>query len=710
MASSERTLQDQTDHPEDPSVRQAAREWSEEADDTTEPDYQPSQSRSDDDEWEDEADEEADELMLEANDIENDNVTSATAQGGLTHINLGGIHIEFNTEDIQEDDDADEDDAIVVEDNGAANPTVVSRSRIFQLLASTGLREILRANGWPPGPEQDDDDDDYDDEELLLNTRMRRGARHRKPRFEWPKVPSDEGTNLMNSGHFGTNPYFVDRIKKRKGAFASNLMWRELGIGSHGLRMRTDQSIFQSMLPGSQADKIIHFDSRSYSGQFSDDGNFFFCCEQDFKVRMYDTSNPYQWKYYKTVEYPFGQWTITDASLSPDNRFLVYSSIRSAAYLAPTDPEDDTDPSLLDFSLAPGRARHYGLESSRSRFGIWSLRFSGDGREIVAGTSDNSVVVLDLETRTPVLSLQDRHQHHVNAVCFGDTSSPHILYSGSDDTTLRVWDRRSMADGREAGVFMGHTEGLTYIDSKGDGRYVLSNSKDQTMKLWDLRKMMSASKADEIEPDAWSTDFDYRFEEYPESDREAHPHDHSVVTFHGHKVLKTLIRCHFSPPGSTNSRYIYTGSSDGQVYVYNMDATLAGTIDVRSATMNSRPRGPETLANVWDMGGDSTWRTCVRDASWHPNVPMIAATSWNGWGLSTGTCTVHSWNDGADNDEGDPPIGRNFDHKLRPLPHFNNYRATAPSERAQRRARRPLRSRPVARTYADDAEEGDGEW
>lgn len=46
-----------------------------------------------------------------------------------------------------------------------------------------------------------------------------------------------------------------------------------------------------------------------------------------------------------------------------------------------------------------------------------------------------------------------------------------------------------MADGREVGVFAGHTEGLTYVDSKGDGRYVLSNAKDQTMKLWDIRRV-----------------------------------------------------------------------------------------------------------------------------------------------------------------------------------------------------------------------------
>lgn len=122
---------------------------------------------------------------------------------------------------------------------------VVATSRIFQLLATTGLREILRANGWPPGPEPDElEHDDYDDE-IIFNMRARRGGRRRRPNFVWPKVPSDAGTKLMRSGHFGTDQFYVDRIKRRKQAFATNLMWRELGIDSHGVRMRADQSIFQ---------------------------------------------------------------------------------------------------------------------------------------------------------------------------------------------------------------------------------------------------------------------------------------------------------------------------------------------------------------------------------------------------------------------------------------------------------------------------------
>ena len=115
-----------------------------------------------------------------------------------------------------------------------------------------------------------------------------------------------------------------------------------------------------------------------------------------------------------------------------------------------------------------------------------SIRFSGDGRELVAGGNDHNVHVYDLETQKKILVLPN-HEDDVNAVCFADINSPNILYSGSDDTTIRVWDRRSMASGREVGGFCGHLEGLTYIESKGDGRYILSNGKEHTMKLWDIR-------------------------------------------------------------------------------------------------------------------------------------------------------------------------------------------------------------------------------
>ena len=58
----------------------------------------------------------------------------------------------------------------------------------------------------------------------------------------------------------------------------------------------------------------------------------------------------------------------------------------------------------------------------------------------------------------------------------------------------QVWDRRCLAGEKSAGILTGHLDGVTFIDSRGDGRYFISNCKDQRIKLWDIRKMSSVVK------------------------------------------------------------------------------------------------------------------------------------------------------------------------------------------------------------------------
>ncbi|RYP66692.1 hypothetical protein DL769_005967 [Monosporascus sp. CRB-8-3] len=524
-------------------------------------------------------------------------------------------------------------------------PGLLSQRQVLEYLRRSNLGHLIFA--------------EEDDEELAW------GPRRRRPPVDpnrFPKVPSEKGIELMNSGIFGASEIRTTiRSKKR---LARRILDRELGLGNITDHRVNQGMMAQSLIPTTDAEMIIHYDEPVYSGQFSDDGNFFYACVKDFKVRMYDTSNPYNWRHYKTVAYPGGTWTLTDATLSPDNRWLAYTSITSQVCLAPTDPNDTGDPYTLN--LGAGRLTDGGWSS---RLGIFSIRFSGDGRELVAGTTQNSIVVYDIESRR-VLHSVTGHKDDVNAVCFADKSSPHILYSGSDDTTIKVWDRRSMGDGREAGAFVGHIEGLTYLDSKGDGRYILSNGKDQSMKLWDLKKMYTTARLEELNPRQYvsASDFDYRWSHYDDRDWFPHPDDNSVVTFRGHSVLSTLIRCHFSPPGSTDSRYVYTGSADGKVWVYNMDATVARVIDVQKTSQNARalPAGYHQFYRRREFQG---WSTCVRDASWHPNAPFIAASSLNGWDHALGTVTVHSYNESSA-DEGEPRMGAGYDEKLKAVnPH-----------------------------------------
>ncbi|KAJ4201027.1 hypothetical protein NW767_007163 [Fusarium falciforme] len=599
--------------------------------------YEVEQDEDDDDQdpdYQDEPDEDDDDGFQDAN-------------GGLQ------FEVLLTNDDDEEDDNEDQNDQEEDDDESAqrilnlirsgARTGLLTRGQLVALMRNRELTNVLF---------QDDPESDIEFLQWPLGRR-----RTPKDPNRFPKVPSEEGIKLMRSGVFGANDYNF-KAKKR---LATRMLERELALGDREDRLRNNALITQSMLPRSRAEQIIHFDDPVYSGQFSDDGNFFFACSQDFKVRMYDTSNPYNWKHYKTVSYPWGQWTLTDASLSPDNKWLAYTSIQTMVSIAPTDPNDTGDPYTLDLDDGTRHGWH-----GRRGFGIWSVRFSGDGRELVAGTSAASLVVYDIESRT-VLHHVRGHQDDVNAVCFADKMSPHILYSGSDDTTIKVWDRRSMGDNREAGAFVGHIEGLTYIDSKGDGRYILSNGKDQSMKLWDLRMAMSTDRFKELNPTRHTrnSDFDYRGGVYDDEDWDVHPNDNSLVTFRGHKVLRTLIRCHFSPPSATNSRYVYSGSTDGKVYIWNMDATLAGIVDVKKATMRTRPMNHRYRLYHFDERGD--WGTCVRDASWHPSAPVLVASAWNGHNMAQGTCSVHSFNENVD-DEGDPPMGRSVSNVLKEDP------------------------------------------
>ena len=65
-----------------------------------------------------------------------------------------------------------------------------------------------------------------------------------------------------------------------------------------------------------------------------------------------------------------------------------------------------------------------------------------------------------------------------------------LIIQEFDIHSIQIWDRRCcLTIGKPAGVLSGHVEGITFIDSRRDGRYFISNGKDQSIKLWDIRRM-----------------------------------------------------------------------------------------------------------------------------------------------------------------------------------------------------------------------------
>ncbi|OQR89947.1 hypothetical protein THRCLA_09499 [Thraustotheca clavata] len=358
----------------------------------------------------------------------------------------------------------------------------------------------------------------------------------------------------------------------------------------------------ESFLPfGSNSNffEVDQLHARLYCGEFTRDGRQFLVAGQREDILVYDTMT---WKRVHSLPARDVNWTITDAHFTPDGNNVVYSSISSTVRMVSANKE-------IAFRL--GRPKR--TISNRGRivrdYAVWCLGINAMGTEFLAGTGSNSVVLHDMTTNTTVCHLMG-HTDDVNAITFVDGPFySNVFVSGSDDHLIKLWDRRMMSEtnARPQGVFPGHTEGITHLSSREDGYYFISNAKDQTCKLWDLRKCVDEEQLLHVPP---RYHWDYRWEEYPgyasSESLTPHPQDQSIMTYRGHIVQQTLVRCYFSPMHSTAQRYIYSGSADGEVYIYDV---LTGAI-------------------VEQLELDSQGLT--RDVRWHPYLPMIVSPDFFG--------------------------------------------------------------------------------
>ncbi|KAF9971864.1 hypothetical protein BGZ73_005100 [Actinomortierella ambigua] len=504
------------------------------------------------------------------------------------------------------------------------------------------------------GDDDEDDDDDDDDGEAsgdtllhLFTSFLRRSMAREAPARPPSPTPMPDfktGHSLIHSGEFGPtlSPFDDSRYwnHSRSKNVTEKLWKRQLrNRPVHPLHMG------ETYLPSNPGKVVDVYDCAAYSAQFSNDGSLLASCDQDFNLHIYRTHGDELVKQ-KTIQGAEGNWTITDLAISPDNGWLVYSSLNPYVHLTRIGLDDSTEQYPLDFSVDGDTVR------------IWSVRFSGNGREIVAGGT-TQLLVYDIESRTVLTSVYG-HAADVNAVCFAEPQSSHVIFSGSDDNLVKVWDRRSMrSSGRSppSGVLVGHAAGVTYVTSKGDNRYLASNGKDQKMLLWDLRKMYSSSEYQQLPRETYRADvahFDYRRGRFPGSKSIKLRNDCSVMTFQGHSVLRTLIRCHFSPAHTTGGRYLYTGSADGVVKIYRMDGTVVRELDTGKVLHRQRRRS--SLSPAWPSSSPST---IARDVSWHPYSSTIVSTCWASSGMygydSTGVLVKHSFRHASDIE---PPSAR----------------------------------------------------
>ena len=68
-----------------------------------------------------------------------------------------------------------------------------------------------------------------------------------------------------------------------------------------------------------------------YIGQYNATGNLYIAAFKDQKVRIYDVNNDYE--LIKDIQCLETSWTVSDTCISPDQKFLLYSSLNPDVHL-----------------------------------------------------------------------------------------------------------------------------------------------------------------------------------------------------------------------------------------------------------------------------------------------------------------------------------------------------------------------------------------
>lgn len=340
----------------------------------------------------------------------------------------------------------------------------------------------------------------------------------------------DIDTEMQNDSSLKHDLMSISRPAGGKNVFPKSLIQRELGF-------KTKPFIASHILPRKR-EQVAMIRAKVFCGTYDRTGDVFLSASQDCQIRVYDTSSG-NFRLSKSVFAQDVGWSILDTAISPSGQQFLYTSWSPAIRLC----------------NIPGPAVQHeilNLDTINRNIGIFSVRFSPNGLEVIAGASDHCVYVYDLTSRRQVLRIRAQ-ENDVNAVAFADASS-NIIVSGGDEGILKVWDRRQLVDRRPkpVGVFAGHYDGITFIDPRGDNRHLISNSKDQTIKLWDMRSFSRKGSVEESKALTLAGHWDYRWAPVPRKGQHlfANPFE-SIV----HRSATVILNLSHDESGSNERGY-----------------------------------------------------------------------------------------------------------------------------------------------------------
>ncbi len=130
---------------------------------------------------------------------------------------------------------------------------------------------------------------------------------------------------------------------------------------------------------------------------------------------------------------------------------------------------------LSEAAYARGTRRIYSGHTS----GVQSLALNPDGRTLLSGSDDKTLILWDVASGEPIRSFAG-HTGKLLSVAMSPDGS--LAVSSADDKLVIMWD---VASGQALRKLEGHGDLVNEVAFSPDGKQVLTGSKDTTIKLWD---------------------------------------------------------------------------------------------------------------------------------------------------------------------------------------------------------------------------------
>jgi WD40 repeat protein len=169
--------------------------------------------------------------------------------------------------------------------------------------------------------------------------------------------------------------------------------------------------------------------------------------------------------------------------------------VRSASFIAARRAvvSVSDDGTLRLWSLATGENV---LVLDHPNAGISQVAVSGDGRWLMAGTTDGARA-WDLDS--PMRPVQMfGHDGRVNAVCLSYDGT--VSASGGDDGTIRIWHTPT---GRELYALQEHTRAVTRLSFAADDQLMTCSRSDGTVTVFDFRFGAATARTEQAAHDAF---------------------------------------------------------------------------------------------------------------------------------------------------------------------------------------------------------------